>query len=852
LTVFALLNALNTFGQKLVLEGVVMDEENEFLQQAHIVITNNDGKAIKYSFTDKNGYFRVDISDKKGLTLTISYIGFKKLSVDLESYDFSGETVKKEYVLTSDVNLLNEIVVKPANVEQDTVNINISKLNLGDNNKLGEILKKSPNFRLDDDGSITYKGKSIDKILIDGKETFNYQNSIALDKIENRMIEKLQVVNNYRDNFSVDKESPEETVLNIDAKSEFKNVLATSVEGGYGAINKYEFKGSLMRFSNLFNGFLINNTNNIDNPTFKLREIQKLFGNKERLSTLFAESLNELFDEQNWSKNFVSNSNLTLRKQTNRYRINTIFYYINSDRNNDLFSQNTYTNGELISSYNQYFNHKPVAYLSALSVDYVIKANQIINFSFDYNALKKTNKSDIMYKDFSANNINDNMETGFRNVADNHSLYSGLTYSNNLSKNLLLSIGSTFYDESVDIDNKMTNSLTGYNMIEQEYMFNKESFDIYTSIRYKITSGINSTVKLKYGITDENLGGKHRRLYIPGVNINVFGNKIANRFTYEASVGLETKSMEYNTTKTHNYHIPFTVNLNYENRLSRLYFNSYQIQLTNPLENAVDFLKSDNRLILANDRLPLSYSSIFKSVTGYSYNNFFLGNSFNSSISYQRNINQIKEGFQGIDENGIYKYLIMIAPISEEYKFSTGASKTMFRYAQFPVVSDLDINYSHIKSPVYISDKFHYAQNNVYSLSLRFQSISKYAINCETSVTYMDGFAKITDNSLRNSRINMDAKLIYKKGNINTELGYLIFYDKIVNQEYIRQSLKLKAEYTVKKLILSIEGNNVENIFGVFDNTAYNTRYSILNGITQITVLNEALSYMIFKLKYNF
>ncbi|MDR1552698.1 MAG: hypothetical protein LBS69_04450, partial [Prevotellaceae bacterium] len=145
-----------------------------------------------------------------------------------------------------------------------------------------------------------------------------------------------------------------------------------------------------------------------------------------------------------------------------------------------------------------------------------------------------------------------------------------------------------------------------------------------------------------------------------------------------------------------------------------------------------------------------------------------------------------------------------------------------------------------------------YAQNNVYSLSLRFQSISKYAINCETGVTYMDGFSKITDNSLRNSRINMDAKLIYKKGNINAELGYLIFYDKIVNQKYIRQSLKLKAEYTVKKLILSMEGNNVENIFGIFDNTAYNTRYSILSGITQITVLNEALNYMIFKLKYNF
>lgn len=97
----------------------------------------------------------MEFDNKKGLTLTISYIGFKKLTIDLESYDFSGEVVKREYVLTSYVNLLDEIIVKPENIEQDTISIDISKLNLADNNKLGEILKKSPNFRLDDNGSIT-------------------------------------------------------------------------------------------------------------------------------------------------------------------------------------------------------------------------------------------------------------------------------------------------------------------------------------------------------------------------------------------------------------------------------------------------------------------------------------------------------------------------------------------------------------------------------------------------------------------------------------------------------------------------------------------------------------------------
>jgi hypothetical protein len=847
------MNVLNIFGQKLVLEGVVTDENNDFLQQANIVVTHRDGKTVKYSFTDKNGYFKIDIDNKRGLTLTISYIGFRKLSIDLESYDFSNETIKKEYVLVSDINLLNEIVVKPENIEQDTINVDISKLNLTDSNKLGEILKKSPHFRLDEDGSITYKGKNINKILIDGKETFNYQNSIALEKIENRMIEKLQVVNNYRDNFSTDKESPEETALNISAKKEFKNVVATSLEGGYGAIDKYEFKGSVMRFSNLFNGFIINNTNNIDNPTFKLQEIQKLFGNKERLSTLFAESLNELFDEQNWSKNFISNSNVTFRKQTEKYRINSVFYHINSNKSNELFSSNTYIDGSFISSYHQYFNYKPVAYLVDFSTDYIIKQNQIINFVFDYNTLKKTDKSDIVYKDLNTYNTSENLRTYFRNIVNTNSIYSGLTYSNNLSNNLLFSIKSIFYNESVGIDNNAINSLTGCNIMEQSYMFNKESFDISASIRYKIISGLNSIIKLKYAIIDENFDNElNRRLYNPNINVSIFGSKIANKFTYEASVGLEKKMMAYNQSKTDNYHIPFTLILNYENRLNRLYFNSYQTQFTNPIENAVDFLKSDNRLILANENIPLSYSSIFKSSAGYSYNNFFLGNSFNTSVSYQRMKNQIKEGFRNIDGDGIYNYIMMIAPVWEEYKVSTGISKIMFRYAPFPVVSDLDINYSYIKSPVLVSEKFHYTQSNIYSFGLRFQSISKQVFNFETGLTFMEGLAEIASNSLRNSRLNIDTKVIYKKENFNTEIGYLIFYDKIINQEYVRQSLKLKIEYMIKKMILSVEGNNVENIIGIFDNTSYNTRYSILNGITQITVLNEAISYAILKLKFNF
>jgi hypothetical protein len=344
----------------------------------------------------------------------------------------------------------------------------------------------------------------------------------------------------------------------------------------------------------------------------------------------------------------------------------------------------------------------------------------------------------------------------------------------------------------------------------------------------------------------------NRRLYNPGINISVSGNKIANRFTYTASAGLEKKTIKYNGSRMYNCHIPFTVILNYENRLSRLYFNSYRVQYANPIESAVDFLKSDNRLLLANESLPLSYSSIFKSLAGYSYNNFFLGNSFNTSISYQRTVNQIKEGFRSIDENSIYEYIIMIAPVSEEYKFSTGASKTMFRYTQFPVMLDLDMDYSHIQSPVYISDKFHYAKNNVRSVKLRLQSISKLPINYETEIAYMNGATEIMGNSLENSRLNLDAKLIYKKGNINTELNYLIYYDKIIDNEYTRQSLKLKVEYTVKTMVLSMEGNNIENIFNIFDNTSYNTRYSILNGINRITVLNEAISYLMLKLKYNF
>jgi hypothetical protein len=840
--------------QNTLLNGIVVDVDDIGLQDATVVIVDGSDKITTYCFTGKDGSFSLTLNDtdKK---ISISYIGYKKIIEDINN-ELNRSIIRKKYILESDT-YLEEIVIKPENIEPDTINLDLGKLNLQENDKLSEILKKNPNFKVDEEGSIIYKGKSIDRILVNGKEFFNYQNSIALDKIENRMISRLQVVNNYRDDFNPDREAPDETVLNIDSREEFKNISTGSVEGGSGIKNKYDFKGSLLRFSSLFNGFLINNTNNIGKPTFKLREIEQLFGNNKSMSLMFAESLNELFYEENKSKNFTSNSNFTFRKQTNNYRINSLVYYINSNRDNEVYTSNSFADGSPISTNEQFLNYKSNTLFSNISVDYLVSKNQQIGMFADINFLTKKKRLETHYNHIDTLPITSYQDLYSHNKTNNSSASSGLNYSNLLSKKILLMIAINYYHENIDLQNRMSNMIRNIDIYRDSYEYVKNNIELNTSLRYKMTQWLNISLKGKYGHNRDNINvpGQHelkRKINDASLNLILSGQKILKKIYYNVTIGYNHLKTNYKGNVKESSLIPFSLRLNYENRLNRFYLDSYYTPLMNSIETGIDILKQSNSLLLGNENIPLNYMKLLNMTIGYSYNNVFMGNTYRISLSYKKYEDQLKEGFEKIDANGIYHYRLFIVSSTEEYKISSFASKTLLKFSSFPVVTDIGLSLSRLKTPIYVSDCFFGSKTDQLTALIQLQSISNYLLNVELEFRYTPSKTNIQEKFLKASYLKGDLKVVLKKKNFNGELGYTFYYDKIISNDYTRQSLILKAEYNYNKLTFGIEGNNIEKLAGIFNNTTYHTRYSISNGINQVSILNESLSYLIFKVKLNY
>ena len=843
----------NILGQEDKLYGIVVDENNLAIQDASVVIRNSKDEILDYSFTNMNGKFAIKYNNCSNQILTISYIGFEKLIEKINSSNISEYQNCRTYVLKNSTTL-NEIVVKPENIEQDTVNLDLKKLNFKENDNLGDMLKKNPNFKISKEGSIIYKGKSIDRILVDGKEFFNYQNSIALDKIENRMISKLQVVNNYRDKFTLDKDSPDETVINISSKDEFRNIFTGTVEGGYGVNNKFDFKGSVMRFSSLYNGFIINNTNNIGEPTFKLREIEQLFGKSKSMSSLFSDPINELFQEDNKSRSLTSNSNITFRKTNNNYKLNSTIYYINSDRQNILSSFTSYPDATLISQNDQNLNYDSNTLFTNTSFDYIITNNQMLNISFDGNFINANNSSVI--NALNANSVND-ISTTIYNKSDNYSFFPSINYSNRLSTKILLSISANTYFENISLNNNFHNSINSIELFSQDEKYHKSNYNISPYVKYKIVNGVNLTVRGEYEHQSESLLSSNNDSNIRIHNklnfkLNLSGQKLLKTINYDVSIGYQNNSIDYNNINSNNSFIPYSISVNYENRLNRLYFDSYYLHLINPLETCINILKSDNSVLLSNTNIPLSYMKLHKYQIGYSYNNVFIGNSLNLVLSYQESSNKVQKGFIEQDENGVYYYILFNAPISKEYKFSTDASKTLFKFKKYPIVFDTGISFNRLEFPIYSNNELLDSKAMDISSNIEFQSISSFLVNFDFSIDYTYNTTSIRNNDLKSHYLRSSIKAIFKKNNFSSELKYAFDFDRITTNNYSKQSISINAEYKYKKLIFCIDGNNIDQLLGLFSNTSYQTRYSVFNGINEVTIMNKSISYLLFKIKFNY
>ena len=204
--------------------------------------------------TDLNGRFLLKQLKWGNYLLDVSYIGYEpvrkaiRLSADRPN-------CRMDTIFMSESSLaLQEVVItgKAAEmvVKEDTVEFNPAAYTNKPSDVVEDLLKKLPGVEISEDGTITYGGKTIQRILIDGKDFFADSPELVTKNIPIEIIKRLQIVEEQSDAAKKTgiEDAEKETVINITVKEEKKRGWFGEARGGYGTHDRYHARGMVNRF----------------------------------------------------------------------------------------------------------------------------------------------------------------------------------------------------------------------------------------------------------------------------------------------------------------------------------------------------------------------------------------------------------------------------------------------------------------------------------------------------------------------------------------------------------------------------------------------------------------------------
>lgn len=265
---FPALSAAQTVSGRILDAGT-----GESLIQASVRILNaSDSTQVKATVTDANGRFSIPNLKKGRYIVEASYVGFTP-STQTITVDGSDLRIKPIRLDESAIALRETTVIgvkTPVKVMEDTVEYAADTYKTQPNAVVEDLLKRLPGVEVSSDGKITANGKEVTKILVDGKEFFSDDPTVASRNLPVNMVDKLQVVDRKSDlaRLTGVDDGEDETVINLTVKKGMKNGWFGNVEGGYGTDNRYKGNFNINRFWNGNQITFLGDANNINEPGF--------------------------------------------------------------------------------------------------------------------------------------------------------------------------------------------------------------------------------------------------------------------------------------------------------------------------------------------------------------------------------------------------------------------------------------------------------------------------------------------------------------------------------------------------------------------------------------------------------
>ena len=270
--VVTLLFPLMLAAQKVTVSGLIMDgSNNEPMPGATVVLLQpKDSTQVTGALSKEDGQFSLPAVKAGSYIMRISYVGYLAQYKNLTLPKGNKTINLGTFTLQENSKMLKEadVVAMLAQVEMkaDTFIYNADAYRLPEGSALEELVRKLPGAEVDDEGNIKINGKSISKIMVDGKEYFQNDTKMAMKNLPSKLIKKLKAYDKKSDYSRITgiDDGEEETVLDLSVKKGMKEGWVGNFDGAYGTEDRYSGKFNVNRFLDRSYLSVVGSRNNIN------------------------------------------------------------------------------------------------------------------------------------------------------------------------------------------------------------------------------------------------------------------------------------------------------------------------------------------------------------------------------------------------------------------------------------------------------------------------------------------------------------------------------------------------------------------------------------------------------------
>lgn len=235
--------------------------------------------------TNTEGFFTMKVVPGNYL-LRLSYVGFLPQDKNVAVLANKNTDVGR-LVLNDDVVALKEAVVtaeaSPITISEDTTIYNTSAFRVPPGSMLEELIKKYPGVEVSEDGTITINGKTVNRILMKGKDFYGTDKNAALKNVPVEIVDKVKFYDKQSDftRLTGIDDGEEETVLDLQMKKGADTGFFANFDMAYGTKDRYSAKATPNYFTDTQQYSLILSANNVNDRGFSGRGRGGLMSAKE-------------------------------------------------------------------------------------------------------------------------------------------------------------------------------------------------------------------------------------------------------------------------------------------------------------------------------------------------------------------------------------------------------------------------------------------------------------------------------------------------------------------------------------------------------------------------------------------